>query len=245
MPVLTTSIGSDAAFTLGAGETLSLNGSASTDGSNPCTTIPYHDKFDSIASYEWDLNGDTDFGTQCATSSSGVDYTGATPTALTEIDLAALGIAAPGYYSIWLRVTDTVGVRTCASVTLAVVSTAVAPGEASRQSVPSDALYATRHAGTGQIHVTYTPACNSAGHAAYWGDLGQVSSYALSGSQCVSGSGAIDFTPPSGNIFFVVVGNNGVNEGSYGKDSAGVQRPPATGVGACNLPQQLTGSCDP
>ena len=245
VPALSTSLGGDATFTLGLGETLSLNGTASTDGSNPYTTTPSHDELDSIVLYEWDLNGDANFGTLCASSSSGVDYTGATPVALTEANLASLGITTPGAYPIWLRVTDEVGVRACASASLTVAAAPPAPGETSRQSIPAEAMHASWNKGTGQVHVTYTAACDSTGHAAYWGNLAQLSSYAWSGSQCASGSGAIDFTPPSGSIFFVIVGNNGVKEGSYGKNSAGTQRPEAIGIGACDYPQQLTGSCDP
>ncbi len=106
-------------------------------------------------------------------------------------------------------------------------------------------MLATWNATTGQVHLSYAAACNATGHAVYWGDLSQVSSYPWSGSQCTSGSGAIDFTPPEGNVFFVVVGNSGVKEGSYGKNSAGTQRPGATGIGACDVPQQVIATCDP
>jgi hypothetical protein len=215
----------------------------STDGSNPYTTAPYHDQLDSLVSHEWDLTGDANFATQCATSSSGVDFTGAIPAPLSDSDLAALGITAPGSYAIWLRVTDEVGSRACASSTLLVKL--ANPGEASRQAVPIDAMQATWNAGAGQVHLTYTPACYTTGHTAYWGDLAHLSSYSWSGSQCVSGSAAIDFIPPAENIFFVVTGNNGVNEGSYGKSSEGIQRLEAIGIGSCDLPLQLSGTCDP
>ena len=35
-----------------------------------------------------------------------------------KLDLSALGINAPGAFPVWLRVTDEVGARSCASVTL-------------------------------------------------------------------------------------------------------------------------------
>jgi hypothetical protein len=245
LPALTTSIGGDTTFTLGAGETLSLNGNASTDGSNPYTTTSYHDKLDSIVSFEWDLNGDASYDTNCSGSTSGVDQTGPAPAALSESDLAALGITSPGVYPVWLRVTDEVGVRACAQVPLTVISTSTAPGEASRQSMPSQAIQASWSKATGQVHVTYTAACNSLSHAVYWGNLSQLASYAWSGAQCVSGAGSIDFTPPAEDIFFVVVGNNGMNEGSYGRDSQNIQRPEAVAIGSCDLPQMLSPSCDP
>jgi hypothetical protein len=245
LPALNTSIGGDAIFTLAAGETLGLDGSASTDGANPYTTTPYHDKLDSIVSYEWDLNGDAAYDTNCSGSTSGMDTWGDTPAALSESDLASLGITSPGVYPVWLRVTDEVGVRACAQVQLTVISTSIGPGEASRQSIPAHAMLASWNKGAGQIHVTYTAACNSLSHAAYWGNLSQISTYAWSGSQCASGAGNIDFTPPVEDIFFVVVGNNGTNEGSYGKDSLNNQRPEATGIGACDYLQLLSPSCDP
>lgn len=44
-------------------------------------------------------------------------------------------------------------------------------------------------------------------------------------------------------MYMVVVGNNGTVEGSYGKNSSGVERPEATGLPFCDFPQDLTGSC--
>jgi hypothetical protein len=34
-----------------------------------------------------------------------------------------------------------------------------------------------------------------------------------------------------------------VKQGSYGRSSANVERPAAVGLGTCNLPQQLGGTC--
>jgi hypothetical protein len=121
-PALVTSAGGDATYLLGMAETAQLDGSASTDGSNPSTSTPNHDELDSLVLYEWDLNGDALFGTQCATSSTGVDRTGATSAALSQADLSALGIATVGIHPIWLRVTDEVGERSCSSVDLHVRS---------------------------------------------------------------------------------------------------------------------------
>jgi hypothetical protein len=121
-PALVTSIGRDATYLLGAAETTQLDGSASTDGSNPSTSTPNHDELDSLVLYEWDLNGDASLGTACATSSTGVDRTGVTPASLSQADLAALGIGTVGIHPIWLRVTDEVGERSCSSVDLLVRS---------------------------------------------------------------------------------------------------------------------------
>jgi len=47
--------------------------------------------------------------------------------------------------------------------------------------------------------------------------------------------------PPDGLFYFVAVPENGVSEGSYGRNSSGTERP--VGSGACHLAQQLGGSC--
>jgi len=41
--------------------------------------------------------------------------------------------------------------------------------------------------------------------------------------------------------YFVVVGQNGSIEGSYGRHSSGIERPEATGIGKCDLPMNLMG----
>ncbi len=45
-------------------------------------------------------------------------------------------------------------------------------------------------------------------------------------------------TPSGGNRYYLVVARNATNEGSYGTDSNGVERPPAIGILAC-LPQVI------
>jgi hypothetical protein len=52
-----------------------------------------------------------------------------------------------------------------------------------------------------------------------------------------SGATAATVTPSSGNRYYLVVPTNGGVEGSYGRDSRGVERAP--GSGAC-LPQSLS-----
>jgi hypothetical protein len=42
-------------------------------------------------------------------------------------------------------------------------------------------------------------------------------------------------------VFFVVVANNTSNEGSYGKDSSGIERPEDTGTLVCDQLQDLAG----
>jgi hypothetical protein len=57
-------------------------------------------------------------------------------------------------------------------------------------------------------------------------------------------AGTTSFTPGAGNVFWLIVGNDGSAEGSYGTNRAGIERPEDTGASACNLPQDLAGRCD-
>ena len=90
------------------------------------------------------------------------------------------------------------------------------------------------------IEVDFAPACAATDHAAYWG-LGPIgpSGPEWAGSACGLGtSGTASFDPgallPGEWLYFVIVGYDGDDEGSYGANSAQVQRPEAMGVGACD-----------
>ncbi len=79
----------------------------------------------------------------------------------------------------------------------------------------------------------------------YYGDLSNVSSYNYLDSICDIGtSGTYTFQLPDGNLFWVIVSNNGAKEGSYGKDSNGIERQEASGVGLCDYPQDLNNTCE-
>ena len=95
---------------------------------------------------------------------------------------------------------------------------------------------------TGRIDLSYTPACDAKQHTVYSGPLSAVSSYGYTASACTLGSfGVASFIPGSGNLFFLIVGNDGTHEGSYGAGAGGAERPEATGVGSCHLPRSLAG----
>jgi hypothetical protein len=109
------------------------------------------------------------------------------------------------------------------------------PGEA-------DPLLASFNSLTGDIDLSYTPACDAAEHNIYFGDLAAVSSYAYSGVVCSVGtSGNVAFDPGSGNIFFLIVANDGVKEGSYGTNSTDDQRPEDVGTPVCDRERDLDG----
>lgn len=120
IPIVSTTSNLDDSFLLGSGELLNLDGALSTDGSNAQNSTPYHDTYDQITSYEWDLNGDAHFDSDCQSSSSGVDRTGVTIT-LSESNLAQIGLSQLGVHTVWLRVTDSVGSRSCQSGSLILV----------------------------------------------------------------------------------------------------------------------------
>ncbi len=129
-----------------------------------------------------------------------------------------------------------------ASTTLTPVASGV-PGNASPQDVPAEQMRASWNPGTGLIDVTYTPACDATGHTIYYGDLANVATYTYAGAACGEGaSGSASFDPGGlASAFFLIVGENGTEEGSYGRDGAGLERPESVGTAACDRPQDLAG----
>jgi hypothetical protein len=117
------------------------------------------------------------------------------------------------------------------------------PGQASHQEVPAEQMRATAYdQGTGEITISYAPACDALNHTVYWGDLASVSTYGYTGAECnVGTSGSAVFNPGPGSAFFLIAGNDGANEGSYGEDSGSVQRPEHSGTAGCDYPQDLGG----
>ncbi len=128
------------------------------------------------------------------------------------------------------------------SVTLAPAAGGL-PGEASGDSSPMQARYDRT---TGHVEVHYTPACDATNHTIYFGDLAAVASQAYSGAACGRGSSGLTSFAPAGvtDGFFVIVGNDGAVEGSYGRDSAGVERPDDGGTQGCDAAQDLSSVCD-
>ena len=73
----------------------------------------------------------------------------------------------------------------------------------------------------------------------FYGNLADVASYTYSGSTCSLGTtGTASFTPPEGDLFFVVVSQSGGIEGTHGFDSTGLARPASAG-GACGANAQI------
>jgi hypothetical protein len=118
-------------------------------------------------------------------------------------------------------------------------------GEASAKSIPAEHLLASLDPTDGTIDIQFTPACGATDHTVYYGPLADVSTYGYTGALCNvgnDGTTTLDSGPES--VFFLVVANNGEVEGSYGADSAGAQRPEDFATAVCDVPQDLSGSCD-
>jgi hypothetical protein len=97
---------------------------------------------------------------------------------------------------------------------------------------------------TGNLSLSYGAACWSDDHDVYFGPLDQVAGHGWSGQACsIGNSGTYDvFNPGSDSYFFVIVGHKDADEGSYGKTSAGVERPPYE-ASACQREQILSKAC--
>jgi hypothetical protein len=89
------------------------------------------------------------------------------------------------------------------------------------------ALY---NASIDQATISFDPAPGSTDHTLYYGPLGAVSTYGFSGmvqdGLDATGSGTV--TLPTGSLFWVVVGRNNGEEGSYGMGDT--ERPPYAGA---------------
>jgi hypothetical protein len=100
---------------------------------------------------------------------------------------------------------------------------------------------------TGQISISYTPACASRGNTIVFGPLSAVRTYGYSGQVCNIGNSGqyTSFNPGPGSFFFLVVADDGgAAEGSYGTNSDHQERPEQMNDPACSLAQDLSRRCD-
>ncbi|MBP7146044.1 MAG: hypothetical protein KBD01_00755 [Acidobacteria bacterium] len=111
--------------------------------------------------------------------------------------------------------------------------------------VPGQQLRVARAAGP-QVTVTWDAlSCPAPGNHLVWYDLGAISSYGIAATNCAVGaSGSWTGAPPAGNVGVLVVSDDaGQTEGSYGRTSAGVERPSSTA--ACGQSTKRTdGTCN-
>jgi hypothetical protein len=115
------------------------------------------------------------------------------------------------------------------------------PGEVSGSTLPQ--MLVTAHdKGLGNITISYGSACSTTDNSLEFGDLASVSSYTYAGRVCnIGNTGTYVWTYGAGSQFFLIVGDDGSIQGSYGLDSTGGERPPdATPCATWDL----TGRCD-
>lgn len=122
-------------------------------------------------------------------------------------------------------------------------------GSSPREASPAGNMRARKGTGS-SVDLDYTPACGATDHAVYMGSgpiQGLASWEAAACGLGASGSASFNLNPPSPGMFkyFVIVGQNLFAEGSYGRTSSLAERPEAVGLGFCDLPQNLGGSCSP
>jgi hypothetical protein len=125
----------------------------------------------------------------------------------------------------------------------------VGPGETSSPDL--GLMVVTAHdSETGTLTLRYHPACGTTDHALEFGLLDQVSSYDYTGQLCNLGGAAGDgsatavWSYVNDSAYFVVVGNDGTIEGSYGLNSNGIERPDDIVNLVCPLNQDVSNRCD-
>jgi hypothetical protein len=118
-------------------------------------------------------------------------------------------------------------------------TTSASPGEMPLLTVPSHDTAARTFA------VSYdATTCEQTSNNVFYGPLSTLSNYTYTGQGCSignTGSYAFDYSAIAESIFFVIVAQNGLNEGSYGIDTTGVERPDAL---LCPESQLLVDRCD-
>ena len=140
-------------------------------------------------------------------------------------------------------------VAVCVALTLPLTFAANAsPGETSGAPL-APLVVAAYDKASGDMRLAYQTGCGTSDNNIYYGPLSAVSSLGFSGSVCgigTTGSYA-GFNPGPGSYFFLVVGNDGAHEGSYGQSVQGgtsAERFPYVGS-ACGEVQQLADACVP
>lgn len=97
---------------------------------------------------------------------------------------------------------------------------------------------------TGTVTISYRACPGASDHTVHYGPLSLVAFYAYSGMECLLGAtGSASFTLPEGSFYWLIVGNDGTQEGCYGTRRDGTERPPDPNAGPCALPQSAVRDC--
>ncbi|MDH3784856.1 MAG: hypothetical protein OEV00_05945 [Acidobacteriota bacterium] len=157
---------------------------------------------------------------------------------------------APGTYTIYGSGNSVDGAQgnngdlaTSTTIDITVLGAANAPGESSGPAL-AQLQVVDYDKGTGELDLSFDSACGTDDNNLYFGPLSQVSTAGYSGSTCDIGTGGSfsTFNPGAGSFFFFVVGGNGSDDGSYGKDSTLTERVPYVG-NVCGNVQSLDPAC--
>jgi len=129
----------------------------------------------------------------------------------------------------------------CADADCAVETTCSPSGAVPDGSWVTGAMLTVDKAGGGDITLQWDPSCRSGDgdYEVYEGWIGAFDSH-LPVTCSTSGSFSWTFTPDHGSTYYLVTPGNGFNEGSYGRDSEGLER--AQSLAACL--DQIFGACD-
>ena len=118
------------------------------------------------------------------------------------------------------------------------------PGEASNVLDGAAPFRVSKDSVPGRLDLSWRPACDATDHALVAGPLAGVSTYTATELRCGLGTaGATTFDAAPGSWWMVIVGRSTAAEGSYGRDSTGVERPQLVGTRPCDLPQDLSATC--
>lgn len=102
---------------------------------------------------------------------------------------------------------------------------------------------------TGLLTFSYGVPCEARGHVIEYGKLerSSLASYLWSGQDCgIDASGSYEWDTRHAEheaLFFVIVAHNGTEEGSYGRDSSGAERPEDATSTDCQYRQNLDDTC--
>ena len=100
---------------------------------------------------------------------------------------------------------------------------------------------------SGELSLRYLPACSGCNHSVVFGPLVNVRTYGYTGRECsIGASGYYDgLNLGGGSRFFLITATDDVaREGSYGRDSRGIERPPSLPLVSCPFIQDLSDPCN-
>jgi hypothetical protein len=147
------------------------------------------------------------------------------------------GVTGKGWWVDDIAIANAVIPGTCAS----------GPASTPKEPGADGGMTASRAPAGTAIELNYVPGCGTLDNAVYWGTGPITAAPVWTSAACaLDNTGHATFDPgdpaPDSFFYFVIVGQNAAKESSYGIGTSG-ERPEAIGIGACDKPQDLAGSC--